>query len=178
MCRFTNRQSEPEVWFRIVHVAGDGQDGSPVAAYREQMVEIALGPKGAFENGNIGALLRHARTNHFVNAFPPLRRHPKPPKELRALRVVKLLHNAIEWRRQLDAGEVRTQADIARREGITRARVTQVMRLLRLAPEFQEQILSMPDISRRSAITERQLRPMIIVAEGARQEKPIASLMP
>ena len=36
------------------------QNGGPVAAYREQTVEIALGPKGAFENGNVGALTRRA----------------------------------------------------------------------------------------------------------------------
>ena len=46
MCRCTNRQVEPEVWFRIVHLAQDAQNGAPVAAYREQSVEIALGPKG------------------------------------------------------------------------------------------------------------------------------------
>jgi hypothetical protein len=39
--------AEPEVWFRIVHVAMDARNGGPAAAYREQMVEIALGPKGA-----------------------------------------------------------------------------------------------------------------------------------
>jgi hypothetical protein len=46
MCRSTNRPSvaEPEVWFRILHVAPDGHDPAPVAAYREQTVEIALGP--------------------------------------------------------------------------------------------------------------------------------------
>jgi hypothetical protein len=71
-------------------------------------------------------------------------RRPKPPREPKTPRVVELLRKAIEWRRQLDAGEVRTQADIARR----------------------------------SAITERQLRPKIIEAEGARHEGPIASLMP
>lgn len=38
---------------------------------------------------------------------------------------------AIEWQRQLDSGEVRSRADIARREGLTRARVTQIMNLLR-----------------------------------------------
>jgi len=43
--------AEPEISFRIVHVAVDGAGGAPVAAYREQTVEIALGPKGAFENG-------------------------------------------------------------------------------------------------------------------------------
>jgi hypothetical protein len=56
MCRSTNRQADPEVWFRIVHLAQVGHSGTPVAAYRDQMVEIALGPKGAFENGNFGAL--------------------------------------------------------------------------------------------------------------------------
>ena len=38
---------------------------------------------------------------------------------------------ALEWQRQLDSGEVRSKADIARREGLTRARVTQIMNLLR-----------------------------------------------
>ena len=38
---------------------------------------------------------------------------------------------AIEWQRQLDTGQVRSRADIARREGLTRARVTQIMNLLR-----------------------------------------------
>ena len=38
---------EPEVYFRIVHAAQDGHNDAPVAAYREQTVEIALGPKGA-----------------------------------------------------------------------------------------------------------------------------------
>ena len=35
--------AEPEIWFRILHVAFDGHDGAPVAAYREQTVEIAGG---------------------------------------------------------------------------------------------------------------------------------------
>jgi len=46
---------EPEIYFRIVHFAQAGYSGAPVAAYREQTVEITLGPKVAFENGNIGA---------------------------------------------------------------------------------------------------------------------------
>ncbi|HMI89234.1 MAG TPA: hypothetical protein VK550_34380 [Polyangiaceae bacterium] len=44
-----------------------------------------------------------------------------------------LLERAIEWQRQLDAGEIETQAALARREGLTRARVTQVMNHLRRA---------------------------------------------
>jgi hypothetical protein len=35
---------------------------------------------------------------------------------------------AREWRRMLDAGEVANQAELARRVGVSRARVTQVLR--------------------------------------------------
>jgi hypothetical protein len=38
---------EPEVYFRIAHAAHGAYSGAPVATYREQTVEIALGPKGA-----------------------------------------------------------------------------------------------------------------------------------
>jgi len=74
--------------------------------------------------------------------------------------VAELLREAVEWRRQLDAAEVMNQAEIARREGITRARVTQVLRMLLLAPEIQQHILAMPRAIRRPAFTERALRPI------------------
>jgi hypothetical protein len=50
------------------------------------------------------------------------------------------------------------QANIAHSEGLTRARVTQVMGMLRLAPEIKEQILSMPVGVVRPPVTERTLR--------------------
>jgi CRP-like cAMP-binding protein len=37
------------------------------------------------------------------------------------------LARALEWQRELDSGEVASRAEIARREGISRARVTQIM---------------------------------------------------
>jgi hypothetical protein len=73
-------------------------------------------------------------------------------------RVAELLRKAMEWQRQLDAGEVDTRADIARREGITRARVTQIVAMLRLAPEIQEHILATPESVGRPPISERALR--------------------
>ena len=72
---------EPEVWFRIVHVAQDGLNFAPVAAYREQTVEIALGPKGAFENGNFGALTRQVLLDKGISGMPPRRAKPKTPRE-------------------------------------------------------------------------------------------------
>jgi hypothetical protein len=154
--------------------------GAPVAAYREQTVEIALGPKGPFENGNVGRLTclrrgfgRQARrvpADQVISAIPPPRGKPKPPKEPRTPRVVELLRKAIEWQALLASGEALNKSDIARREGITRARVTQVMGLLRLAPEIREHLLSLPDMVRRPAITERALRP-IAQLENATDQK-------
>lgn len=65
----------------------------------------------------------------------------------------------------------------ARREGITRARVTQVMGLLRLAPEIQEHVLSLPDMVRRTAITERALRPIAQLADQTAQRSAFAKLL-
>jgi len=104
-------------------------------------VEIALRPKRAFENGNIGTLTRRVRADQVVSAVPPPRGKPKLPREPKKPRVAELMRKAIEWRGLLDAREVSKQAEIARREGLTRARVTQVLDLLRLAPEIQEHIL-------------------------------------
>ncbi len=157
--RSTNRResvAEPEVWFRIVHITLENTAGS--VAYREQTVEIALGPKGAFENGNIGILTRRVPAGQVVSAVPPPRGKPKPPKVPRTPRVVEFLRKAIGWQTLLASGEVKNQADIARREGISRVRVTQVMRLLRLAPEIQQHVLAMPETILRPAISERALR--------------------
>ena len=159
MCRSTNRQVDPEVWFRIVHLAQDGHGCTPVAAYREQTIEIALGPKGAFENGNIGTLRRRAPPGQVLYAVPPGQGNPKQPRVPKTPRVVELLRKAIEWKSLLESGKVASQAEIASREGVTRARVTQVMGMLHLVPEIQEKILFMPDAIHKSLLTERVLRP-------------------
>jgi len=51
----------------------------------------------------------------------------------------------------------------------TRARVTRVMGLLRLAPEIQKQILSMPAAVRRPLISERMLRPIGTIKDNCDQ---------
>ena len=156
---------EPEVWFRVVHLAQDGLNCAPMAAYREQRVEIALGPKGAFDNGNIGALTRRLAADRVIRATPLHRGNPKSSKVAKTPRVVELLRKAIEWQVLLESGEIVNQADIARQEGITRARVTQVMGMLRLAPEIREKILSTPNAIRRTLVTERVLRPIATITD-------------
>ncbi|MBP2680477.1 MAG: hypothetical protein H6Q78_340 [Candidatus Krumholzibacteriota bacterium] len=156
----TRQEGPPEVWFRILHIAPNGLAYIPEAKFFEQTVEIALGPKGAFENGNVGTFKRRVTADSVVNAALNAWRPAMPPRASRTPCVVELLRKAQEWRRLLDSKKVRTKAVIARREGISRARVTQVIGLLRLAPEIQEHVLSLPDTVRRSAITERALRPI------------------
>jgi hypothetical protein len=177
MCHSTNRRGgipEPEVWFRIVHVAQEGHNEGPVAAYREQTVEIVLGPKGAFENGNIGVLTRRVSNDGMVSAVLQVRGNPKPPREPKAPRVVELLSKATEWQALLESGGAINQADIARREGITRTQVTQVMGMLRLAPEIQECILAMPEMMGQPAVTERVLHP---IAQIETSEKQLAAFL-
>jgi hypothetical protein len=179
MRQSTNRRgvAEPQVWFRIVHIAADGHHRALGDAIRKQTVEIALGSKGAFKDGNVGAVTRRVAADRVVSALPEPRGRPKPPKEPKTPRVVELLQMAIEWQRQLDAGEVETRAEIARREGITRARATQIMALLRLAPEIQEHILAMPDSAGRPAISERALRPLTQMQEPEEQLAGFGSLV-
>jgi hypothetical protein len=94
--------------------------------------------------------------------------------------VVELLRKAIEWQALLASGKAPNQAAIARQEGITRARMTQVIGMLRLAPEIQEHVLSLPDLPaatgaaqagmvRRPAITDRALRPIAQIADHGEQ---------
>jgi hypothetical protein len=66
------------------------------------------------------------------------------------------LHIAKKFQNQLEAGSV-NKAELARRYGMSRARVTQIMNLLKLSPEIREEILNLPDKERRF-FTERRLR--------------------
>ena len=55
------------------------------------------------------------------------------------------------------SGAVRDYAELARLGHVTRARVTQIMNLLNLAPDIQEYLLWLPPTSGRR-ITEREMR--------------------
>jgi len=134
-------------------------------------VEIALGPKGAFENGNIGTIKRQVLPGGVVNAVPPRLSKPRPQKKPKTPRVAELLRKAMEWKELLESGKSEgvTQADIARREGLSRARVTQIMDLLNLAPDIRKYILAMPEATRRPVVTERSLRPIMKLVEHRKQ---------
>ena len=153
--------AKPQVWFRIVHVAADGHHRATADGIREQTVEIALGSRGAFRNGNVGVVKRCGAMDWGVSALPGPGTKPKHPRAPKTPRVVQLLRKAVEWQRQLDAGDIASQAAIARREGISRARVTQIMGLLRLTQEIRDRIAALPETTGRVTVTERALRSIV-----------------
>ena len=71
-------------------------------------------------------------------------------------RLTRLMALAIKFQGMVDRGEVEDYADLAELGYVTRARITQIMNLLNLAPNIQEEILSCQRDS--PGIQERQLR--------------------
>ena len=68
----------------------------------------------------------------------PVAESPGTP---RIPRVTRLMAVAIKFQDMVDRGEVRDYADLARLGYVTRARLTQIMNLLLLAPDIQERVL-------------------------------------
>ncbi|XHR31051.1 MAG: hypothetical protein ACFUZC_10910 [Chthoniobacteraceae bacterium] len=69
-------------------------------------------------------------------------------------------------------GTARDYADLAWLGGVTRARITQIMNLLNLAPEIQEKLLFLPGTARgRDAVTEREMRGVAAALEWHAQRE-------
>lgn len=87
-------------------------------------------------------------------------------------RVARLMALAIHYQRLMDEGAVKCQSEIAMMCHVTRARVTQVMNLLLLAPDIQEAILFLPPtVAGRDPIKEWHLRPIAAEVAWERQRQ-------
>lgn len=85
-------------------------------------------------------------------------------------RITRLMALAIKLDGLIASGAISDQAEIARAGCITRARATQIMSLLYLAPDIQEAILDLPPVVEgRDPVTERDIRPVAAEADWARQ---------
>ncbi len=99
-------------------------------------------------------------------AEPPS--NPIPPG--RVPRLARLMALAIRMDDLVRRGEVADYADIARLGHVTRARVTQIMNLLCLAPDIQEAILILPlTIKGRDTIREHHVRPILTILDWRKQ---------
>ena len=89
------------------------------------------------------------------------RQKPAPAPTGSIPRVSRLMALAIRYQRLIAEGAVADYAEIAALGHVTRARMTQIMSLLNLAPDIQEALLFLPrTLSERGPITERRLRPL------------------
>jgi hypothetical protein len=71
---------------------------------------------------------------------------------------------AIRFEQLIRDGVARDQADLARLAQVSRARFTQIMDLLMLAPDIQEALLFLPPVHKgRDPITERDVRRIVAV---------------
>lgn len=76
----------------------------------------------------------------------------------RPARVAVMLALAHKIQQAIDRGQVRDQADVARRLGFTRARLTHLLDLLLLAPDLQEKVLFLEAVDGVQPVSERRLR--------------------
>lgn len=70
----------------------------------------------------------------------------------------------------LASGECASRADLARKLEVTRARVTQVLGLLDLAPEVIQAIATLGDPLPRPIVSERMLRPLLTMSAGEQKD--------
>jgi hypothetical protein len=79
---------------------------------------------------------------------------------------------AIRFEQMVRGGMVPNYAELARLGHVTRARLSQIMNLLQLAPDIQEAILFLPrTLGGAAPIHERDLRPMTAMLDWRRQRR-------
>jgi hypothetical protein len=81
----------------------------------------------------------------------------EPPPTERVPHVARLMALAIHLDQLLREGKVKDYAEIARLGHVSRARVTQIMNLLNLAPDIQERLMIDRHVA---ALKERDVRPI------------------
>jgi len=90
----------------------------------------------------------------------------------RVPRISRLMALAIRFDGLLRRGEVKDLAELARLGRVTRARATQILNLTMLAPDIQEEILTLPVVTAgRDTIKEWQVRPVAAEPLWGRQRR-------
>ena len=103
---------------------------------------------------------------------------PPEPASGRVPRVARLLALAHRLEGLLRSGAVRDYAALARLGHVTRARISQIMALLQLAPDLQEAVLFLPRTERgRDPIPLWRLLPIAATVDWKKQRTLWASLM-
>ena len=88
-----------------------------------------------------------------------------PHKAIKANKIARIYRNPIylarEYKQMIDKEHVKNQADLAQKLGISRARVTQILNLLKLNSLVIIELEKLGDPLKSRIITERMLRPYV-----------------
>jgi hypothetical protein len=96
---------------------------------------------------------------------PTQRRRRKPTREPRSITAaVETIVLAYQIEQAVGEGRARNYAEVAHQIGMTRARVSQILRLLRLPPALIETLL-LSDPAPGTRLTERELRSLAVVPD-------------
>lgn len=123
---------------------------------------VTLDFKVHFTTGRSGTRVLHAGER----ATPPEVPAGRVP------RISRLMALALRFDDLVRSGEVADFADIAELGQVTRARVSQIVNLLNLAPDIQEAILFLPPVAgEREAVSERETRVIAGEPDWGRQRR-------
>ena len=120
-----------------------------------------------------GQLFRHRSSRVHLSDRPP----PKPEPVRRPAKIARMLALAHHLQNAIDRGLVADRAAVARKLGLTRARVTQLLDLLLLAPDLQEAVLAMEAVDGVEPMAERTLRSVAHAGAWGEQRAVWAKLM-
>jgi len=98
----------------------------------------------------------------------------KPPTSKR--KPINVFLKAMRYQSLLQRKVVKNKNELAQREGVSRARITQILNLLKLAPKIQEYLLSFTDENQMYFFTEKKLRPIIQIEDHEAQLKEFREL--
>jgi hypothetical protein len=102
---------------------------------------------------------------------------PMPEPVRRPAHVARQLALAHHLQAAIDRGAVLDQASLARKLGLTRARVTQLFDLLMLAADLQEQVLALEAVDGAEPMAERTLRAVVHAGTWAEQRTKWTTIM-
>jgi hypothetical protein len=115
-----------------------------------------------------GALFRRQGRRVELTDRPPTPPEPRAPVR-RPAKVARMLALAHSLQRLIDQGLVADRAALARKLGLTRARVTQLLDLLLLASDVQVAVLALEAVDGSEPMVERTLRAVAHAGTWAEQ---------
>jgi ParB-like chromosome segregation protein Spo0J len=111
----------------------------------------------------------HGRyTNHqpcITIPYNPLILNKKEPKKPPQKPKIDWFKKALEYQKVLTTGLVKSQAELSRKEGVSRARITQLLNLLKLPQEIKDHLDNITDEKQLEIFTERQMREILKIKD-------------